>query len=189
MNEENLEETAFDNHGFKEEIEYAGFWIRFGAALIDGVIFLPLFAFSYYNQIELKSIALLYILAVLSALYKPLMEWKYGATLGKMACKIKVVNENLKAISIDQGFGRYVPWAISLIIQLLAGTYLFNTAAFKTAKTYMELQIASEVNPYNTISLIYLIIFLFILIWAAFDKKSQGLHDKIAKTFVIKITK
>ena len=26
MNEENIEETTFDNHGYKEEIEYAGFW-------------------------------------------------------------------------------------------------------------------------------------------------------------------
>lgn len=34
MSENNIEETEFDNHGYKEEIEYAGFWIRLGSALM-----------------------------------------------------------------------------------------------------------------------------------------------------------
>ena len=48
MNEESLDEILIDdNHGYKEEVQYAGFWIRFGAAWIDGLIFLPIFHTPY----------------------------------------------------------------------------------------------------------------------------------------------
>ena len=120
MNLESLDDQLTDNdHGYKEEIEYAGFWIRLGAAVIDTLVLFPIISLSIYNQFDMKSLALLYVFTVLSALYKPLMEWRFGATLGKMACKIKVVNEELRPISIDQSFGRYIPWGISAIIQLM----------------------------------------------------------------------
>ena len=59
MSEDNLEEVTLDNHGYKEEIEYAGFWIRFGAALIDMLVLIPIIALSMYNQFDMKSIVLL----------------------------------------------------------------------------------------------------------------------------------
>lgn len=51
-----LKETpsAENNFDFKEAIAYAGFWIRFGAALVDGLVFIPLIALSYYNLFSLK---------------------------------------------------------------------------------------------------------------------------------------
>ncbi|MDG1476566.1 MAG: RDD family protein [Vicingaceae bacterium] len=189
MNEENIEETTFDNHGYKEEIEYAGFWIRFGAALIDVLVMIPIIAISTYNQFEMKSIVLLYALTVLSALYKPLMEFKYGATLGKMACKIKVVNEDLNPITIDQGFGRYIPWGISVVLQLMAASYIFSDPGFNSADTYMEIGLIAQNSPIANISNIYNIVFLVIIGSLIFDKKSRGFHDKIAKTTVIKVKK
>ncbi len=190
MSEEALDNVLIDdNHGYKEEIEYAGFWIRVGAGMIDLLIFIPVFVLSYFNQFNIKSIALLYVLTVLSALYKPLLEWRYGATLGKMACKIKVVNKELKPISIDQAFGRYIPWAISTIIQLMAATSIYLAPNFKNIDTYIELTELSQDSPLNTISSVYSVVFLIIICWLIFDKKKQGLHDKIAKTFCIKIKK
>ena len=189
MSEENLEETTANNHGYQEETEYAGFWIRAGAAIIDVLVMLPLIGISMYNQFNMKSIVLLYVLSLLSALYKPLMEFKYGATLGKMACKIKVVNENLEPINIDQSFGRYIPWAISAIIQLMAANFIFSDPSFKTADTFMEISIIAQESPLNNISNIYGILFLIIVGSLIFDKKKRGFHDKIAKTLVIKVTK
>lgn len=189
MSEDNIEEPVFDTHGFKEETEYAGFWIRVGASLIDMLVLIPLITLSIFNQFDFKSIVLLYVLSILSALYKPLMEWRYGATLGKMACKIKVVNEDLKPISIDQGFGRYIPWAISAIIQLMAGTFIFSDPSFRTAETFIEIGEIAQKSPLNNISNIYNVVFLIIVGSLAIDKKSRGFHDKIAKTMVIKIKK
>lgn len=125
---------------------------------------IPIIVLSYFNQFNFKSIVLLYILTIISALYKPLMEWRFGGTLGKMANKIKVVNEDLKPINIDQGFGRYIPWGISVIIQLMAGTHLFMSPSFKNMETYAELMESSQTNPLNSISTIYSFIFILLVV-------------------------
>ena len=178
-----------NNHGYQEEIEYGGFWIRFAAALIDTLIFIPIMVISFYNLFTLKSVVLLYILTLLTSIYKPLMEWRYGATLGKMACKIKVVNENQEFISLDQAFGRYIPWAISVIITLMSSTRMYLSAEFQNLNTYMDLTAFSQNDPLNTISTIYSLIFLIIVGSLIFDKHKRGFHDKIAKTMVIKVSK
>jgi uncharacterized RDD family membrane protein YckC len=183
------EESLDNNHGFQEETEYAGFWIRLGAALIDMLVLIPIIGISMYNQFDLKSIVLLYVITLISSLYKPLMEWRYGATLGKMACKIKVVNEDLKPISIDQSFGRYIPWGISAVIQLMAATFIFSDPSFKSATTFIEIGLIAQESPLNNISNIYNLVFLVIVGSLVIDKKSRGFHDKIAKTTVIKIKK
>lgn len=116
------------------------------------------------------------------------MEWRFGATLGKMACKIKVVNLDMEFISIDQAFGRYLPWAISVIISLISSTSIFMSANFENVDTYMELATLSQTNPLNTTSIIYNFIFIVIVGSLAFDKRNQGFHDKISKTIVIKLS-
>jgi uncharacterized RDD family membrane protein YckC len=189
MSENSIEETAFDNHGYKEEIEYAGFWLRLGAAFVDTLVMAPIIALSLYNQFDTKSIILLYALTVLSILYKPLMEWRFGATVGKMAFKLKVLNEDLKPISIDQGFGRYIPWGISAVLQLMAANFIFSDPGFNAADTFMEIGVIAQRSPLTNISNIYNILFVIIVGSLIIDKKSRGFHDKIAKTVVIKIAK
>lgn len=178
-----------DNHGYKEEIEYAGFWIRVGAAIIDMLAFIPIMALGFYNLFSLKSVVLLYILTLISSIYKPLMEWRYGATLGKMACKIKVVNTELGYLSIDQAFGRYIPWAISVLITLISTTRMYMSSNFQNIHTYMELTAISQDDPLNTVSTIYSFIFLIIVGSLIFDQHKRGFHDKIAGTLCIKVSK
>lgn len=186
---DNLEESDYDIHGFKEEVEYAGFWIRVAAALIDTVVFIPLIALSFVNLFYVKSLVLLYVMMVIQSLYKPLMEFKFGASLGKMAVKIKVVNEEHQPITIDQSFGRYVPWVISTVISLITTTAMYTSADFNNLTSYMQLAEFSENMPLNTVSQVYNIIFFILILWMVFDKKNQGVHDKIAKTMVIKVPK
>lgn len=175
-----------DNHGYKEVIEYAGFWVRLGSTIIDILVMIPIIVLNYFNQMDYKSIVLMYLLTIISVLYKPLMEWRYGATLGKMANKLKVVSEDLKPISIDQSFGRYIPWLISVVIQTIVATSIFTHPDFLAMDTYEELVKMSQNNPISIISNVYSIVFILIVGWLLFDPKHQGLHDKIAKTFCIK---
>ena len=58
-----------------ENQEYAGFWIRVGAGVIDILVMIPIFVASYFNQFNIKSLALLYILTLLSLIYKPLLDF------------------------------------------------------------------------------------------------------------------
>jgi len=185
-----MSEEIEDNHGFKEEVEYAGFWIRLGASLIDMLVMIPIIAISMYNQFNIKSLALLFILTLISSLYKPLLEFKYGATLGKMACKIKVVNKDLKGITIDQSFIRYVPWGIIAMIQLMGATLVFKDPGFASADTFTALGEIGQNIPLAVISnYTWWVLFIIITITVVINKKKQGLHDKMAKTLCIKVKK
>lgn len=186
MSEISEEPSVENNFGFKEEIQYAGFWIRVGAGIIDLLVMIPIFVLSYFNQFNMKSIVLLYVITAISVLYKPLMEFKFGATLGKMACKLKVVNYEMNNITIDQAFTRYIPWGISVVFQLMLGTSLYRSPSFAYADTYMEIQAITQDSPLNMVSGIYSLIFLVLICWLIFDKKNQGVHDKMAKTYCIK---
>jgi len=80
-------------------VEYMGFWVRFGAAIIDGVIIslifslLSRFAFDFFRRLFFTSELLVLLLVIsLPWLYHWLFIGLKGQTLGKMAAGIKVVN-------------------------------------------------------------------------------------------------
>jgi predicted Zn finger-like uncharacterized protein len=151
---------------------YAGFWSRFGAYLIDGIVAGIIVKISMYLLMSPVSYFLLrkymhtmhsnpqpgvippvfiitlviWVVAALSiqSLYFILM-WGYkGATFGKMATKVKIVNTDGSNISYGTAFLRFIGTIISGI-------------------------------PF---SLGYL--------WMLWDDKSQTWHDKIASTCVIR---
>lgn len=148
-----LSEGAQINTG---ELRWAGFWIRFGASLVDGFILIPvsvgiqlLAGQSFYQTIGLDTrTPLMFVLAELLGLatglaYEVTMIGRYGATLGKMACGIKVVMADGGKVSYMRALGRHF-------------AKLLNTL---------------------TIYIGYII--------AAFDDQKRGLHDRICNTRVV----
>jgi uncharacterized RDD family membrane protein YckC len=98
----------------------AGFGIRVVATLLDALVLSPATAAEVYilvvsKSAALKSVALLGLLAVPRLFYKPLMEWRYGATLGKMICRIRVIASSGKPLSLGAAFLRSSPiWLITI---------------------------------------------------------------------------
>jgi uncharacterized RDD family membrane protein YckC len=111
-------------------LDYAGFWTRLGAVVIDGfiiwifnmVLFVPLgiimptstddpfAALSFMPLIMLLQYAI-------PAVYDTWFVGKYGATPGKMACKIKVVVADGTPVSYSRALGRhFAKWLSSLIM-------------------------------------------------------------------------
>ena len=149
-------------------VEYAGFWIRVVAKIIDGIVmFIPqmliqtFFGLAAPGLINTEnpgaeptpeqlgmlfgSMGLVMVLSIgMQALYNGIMVGKYGATLGKMAVGIKVINADRTPVSMGKGFGRYF---------------------------------AELVNSF-TCSIGYII--------AAFDSEKRALHDHIASTRVVR---
>jgi uncharacterized RDD family membrane protein YckC len=140
-------------------MEYAGFWIRFGAKFIDwiivgaantilsfaaGLIIFP--ALSSPNS--LSTLILPFILQffqiAIAAAYTTWFLGKYAATPGKMACGIKVVTGDGDRVSYLRAFGRYFAEMISAIILCIG------------------------------------------FIMAAFDEQKRALHDRICDTRVIR---
>ena len=138
-------------------LNYAGFWIRFAAKFIDGIL-LNIVTFIVQMLIGLTIagaqdndavLAFAGILIITLSLAIPLcyngyMIGKYGATLGKMACGLKVVLPDGSPVSMGRGFGRYLGEILSGLI--LGIGYLM----------------------------------------AAFDDEKRALHDRVVSTRVIK---
>jgi len=97
-------------------LNYAGFGIRFGAKFLDGLL---LGAFSLAVSLSIQGIhrsgppnitrTLLSnaITILMSMSYYTFFVGKYGATLGKMAAKLLVVNPDGSKVSYAKALGRY----------------------------------------------------------------------------------
>lgn len=137
------------------EFEYAGFWIRFAACVVDNLIIMIIFApYWFYNYQQMAAIPVdqmpLYSAgdAILHLVIGAAVVWfwvKKGATPGKMLFGLQVRDAKTgQFISVPRALLRYFSYLISYLILCLG------------------------------------------FIWAGFDKKKQGWHDKIAKTVVVK---
>jgi len=138
-------------------MDYAGFWIRFGALAIDGFIlgfanillFVPLgfiLPMSDDNPLAILSFMPLLIIVqyAIPAVYDTWFVGKYGATPGKMACNLKVVVEDGSQLTYLRALGRhFAKWLSSMILAIG-------------------------------------------FIMAAFDDQKRTLHDRICETRVVR---
>ena len=148
---------------------YAGFWIRVGANLIDLIILIIVYIFSYWLLTlvfsDLLSSSLYYMdidknirqgnsfLKLWDVLFQNILPFiatiwfwlKFQATPGKMATNLRLVDSQTgKTLSKKQSIGRYFAQIISLVP--------FGVGYF----------------------------------WIALDKRNQSWHDKLAGTVVIR---
>ena len=141
------------------QMDYAGFWIRFGAVFIDGLIMMVInmaisFSFTFIGLskassddptgIAKYSLIATFINLLINLSYEVFFIGKWGATIGKMACGLKVVTPEGDKISYLRAFARYLAKIVSSL----------------------------------TICIGY--------IMAAFDDEKRALHDRICSTRVIK---
>ena len=112
-----------------EKQEYAGFWIRVAAAIIDTVVFLLVFAIPLtmiygtgYWTVQggvtgYWDIVIRYIAPIIITIWF----WtKYLGTPGKMALRLRVLDANTgQAISTPQAIGRYFGYYVSALPLLL----------------------------------------------------------------------
>lgn len=181
-----MEEVTLDDNLIKEtEHEYAGFWIRVLAAIIDSFVLLP-FAFLYLLVlVGINSLALTLVGLLLSACYKPFMEFKYGATLGKMAVGVKLISEDGEPISLNQTLTRYIPWAIGNAISIITFSMLYAAPGLESAEGFMEISQIMAEEGNNSLSSISSLVMLITALSIAFDARKQGVHDRFAKTLCI----
>jgi uncharacterized RDD family membrane protein YckC len=138
-------------------LSYAGFWTRFAAVFLDGLILwvvntainlaAGLGAFQTNrgpgNGFPAIFVLVFFLQIAIALSYETVMIGKYGATLGKMACKIKVVTPDGGKVSYMRALGRYFAKFLSGILCAIG----------------------------------YII--------AAFDDEKRALHDRICNTRVV----
>jgi uncharacterized RDD family membrane protein YckC len=113
------------------EMTYGGFWIRFGARMVDSILLLAVGVLLMVAGGFGKGSFLLRLLGYPIAIaYETYFVGRYGATLGKMACGLKVVRSEGQNVSYGRAFGRY--WACLLSSMTLTIGYIM--AAFDSQK-------------------------------------------------------
>lgn len=139
------------------EVEYAGFWIRLGATLIDTVLvmaitwplLIAIYGWQYFDSARSSGmfagpadLLITWVFPFVAAIWF----WRARqATPGKMALSLHVVDADTGAtLSMRQSIGRYFAYLVS-IIPLFLG-----------------------------------------FVWIAFDRRKQGWHDKLAGSVVVR---
>ena len=163
----------------------AGFWIRTGAHIIDSLIFIPVIILAVWNTIHLKSTALLVLINLPGLIYKPFMESFYGATLGKMACGIKVIDDNGKKLPLFDAYVRALPFLLSTVITLASHLILFSSPQFQSAESWLEIAQAQQGNFLETVNQILGLVIIIECLFAAFTFRKRALHDMLAESFCV----
>ena len=157
------ESTFADFEKSSIHVEYAGFWLRVVAYLIDAIIlYIPGRLINYFLGVQtsftwyggrISGAEINWTSYILAMLFTMILQWLYfslmessakQATLGKMLLKLKVTNMDGNRISMANATGRFFAKYLSAMILLIG---------------YMM---------------------------AGWTEKKQGLHDIIANTLVVK---
>ncbi len=167
---------------------YGSFWPRFWALLIDGLILSVLAPLTIFNKTEWKNLFLLIIVSVIQFTYKPFFEFVYGATPGKMALRLKVVNYEFQKATLEQIIIRNIFQILSGLIVLSISIYAFTQPEFFSIST---LQQFSRLGYTETATFLWeglmFILLVIDLIFLVSSTDYRSLHDRMAKTFVVKI--
>jgi uncharacterized RDD family membrane protein YckC len=109
-------------------LNYAGFWIRFAAKFLDGLILGIPFLVIYFivlipqmrtaapGRVTFLPLILQFGFIFIQMAYEVFFLGKYGATLGKMACKIHVVTAEGGRIGYGRATGRFFSEILSGMI-------------------------------------------------------------------------
>lgn len=144
-------------------MNYAGFWLRCAANLIDWLILMPVILFALYliygaeyftyvpqdgSLFYSHGFADVFFNYIFPFLYTLFFWLKFSATPGKMLLGLKVVDAQTgENINLRRSLIRYIGYIVAMIPLFLG--YL----------------------------------------WVAFDKRKQGWHDKMAGTAVVRVGK
>ncbi len=163
---------------------YAKFIHRAHAFFIDSLVFFPFSYLAEYNLLVAKNFNLVVIAALIWIIYKPVMEWKYGATLGKFAAGIRVVNDSQQRPSFNQAMLRFAPYFAVSLSGLLVNYTLFNLDGFQAAKSLEDISLLQAQLPTASV-LVSFLFYVFSVAMIFFDEKNQAFHDRISETYCI----
>lgn len=170
-----------------QPVGYAKALQRVFALMVDCIVFLPLNLLAQHNVLALKSFPLVILITVAWWVYKPVMEWRYGATLGKMVVKIRVLDSSMQNISLNQALLRFMPYFAISLSQLLFHFNLFHTVGFEEATTLDGIKALVENMGVNSAPLLTYFIYLFLVTPVVYDDKKQAIYDKISQTYCIAV--
>lgn len=164
---------------------FGGFWRRFSAFFIDGILLAtPFILAAQYQFGDLSALNpefqqdafwLQVGFFIVSAFYFIVLNFLYGATPGKKVSRLRIVKMDKSRISLKDSFLRYLP------LLLLSAACLLATAFFAP-------EVITEGNPANTaVDWLFTAWIIGSGIYLARQRQRRAPHDLLAGTAVIKV--
>lgn len=163
----------------------AGFWVRFGSQFIDSIVFIPIIVLYFWNLFSFKSTALLILTSLPEFFYKPCMESFYGATLGKMANGIKVIDESGNRLCLSDAYLRAMPFLVSSGVTLAGQLMLFSSPEFESVTSLIKLGEANQESFLDFVGSIVGLLIVIECVVAAFTFRKRALHDMLAESYCV----
>ena len=185
-----MTEIIFEENILEHKVEYATFWSRAGAYIIDGIILSSfMLIINAINIANFKSFLLYLPVAIIGISYKPFMESKFGATFGKMALSLKVTDQDFNLINLQQSLLRSTILIFPAIFFIPIYYFAFNNPVLANSTQLIEFgQVLAFEYPIQAwiSNLGFLIIVIDTIVLLTDKSETQrSLHDRIAKTQVI----
>lgn len=172
---------------------YAGFWVRLGSMLLDGIIMLPLiFIVLYLNGLSVNMYFYIIIPNLLFGIwYNIYLPKKYGGTPGKLIVGIKIIKIDGKPIGWKEAILRYsvllgltIFSVIVMIISLLkADENIFNSLSWLKRTEYLMSLAATPFMIHAWASNIWVYSEFIVLLT---NKRKRAAHDFIAGTVIVR---
>ena len=157
--------------------KYQTFGQRLGASIIDGVLFIPIIYFGskLFEPHSDKSLSWLFLHNGIYLTYSIIGHHKFGQTMGKRLTEVKVVNnkDETQLLTLEQAIYRDIIAILFVFIE----AYVISSS--KHNNEYRELLLAIS-------SLIWV---LAEFITMLFSKKRRSIHDLIANSVCVDLTK
>ena len=163
--------------------KYATLWRRFFARLIDNLIFAPLTFLHLYAPVRSASVPLQVLAYVMFCsaylLYSIWMHGKYGQTLGKMACKVIVLDVSEMPLSMKQAVVRNIYSVVAVPIHLVINIPLIIRGIDITKRANWS--VSDRILVYLGMAW-----FATEVVTVLANRKRRALHDFIAGSVVIR---
>ena len=181
-----------DHDVYLDPLDYAGFWKRFLANLVDSIVlFLVSLPFYFlFSKSKVMAIILTLPLTFLYFAYTVYFHGRWGKTLGKMSVKIRVILVDSRPIKWKNAFLRSsVDFGFALITSIgtIMALFVISTNEYLSLNW---LEQASGLQPLQT--MFFRFVSFAAMIWTysevivlLFNKKNRAIHDFIAGTVVV----
>src|SRR3954466_5805459 len=155
---------------------------RFGASIVDGIVFMPLLLFEQWLFNATQNITILITWRILSAFlpifYSIILHYKYGQTIGKWVVEVKVLHiSESRTLTLRESILRDI---VYLSVEVIALGYFFFPYQQRHDSTDFVQNFGSfSQTPrffWNVLELITMLT----------NSKRRAIHDFIAKSVVIR---
>ncbi|MFZ5802726.1 MAG: RDD family protein [Candidatus Omnitrophota bacterium] len=168
----------------------AGFLRRYAAYILDQLIFAVfLVPLTYWNMLALKNAGIAVLLGAPLLIYKPLMEAFFGATLGKMALGVRVIDPYGDRLTLEKAFARFIPFLVVTIFSMISNVLYVSNPDFRDIRTLDALLDYQGAMTFDWATALAQLAGLFLTIdclMAAFNGRKRALHDHFADSYCIR---